>query len=203
MTDTAAALHDVARADQALIQAGLPLREGWVPRHIRREEHDGRPVTVVRFLKEARPGEGVHLTVVLDDDGVLLGYTRLDPEDPSLAGPLPAEHEAREAAFAFVTAFDPAYAAGLTVQWIARHDEHVAGPDGPAVVSGVKVKTRHRDGLYAWVVIGPGGTVLTYERDIRWDAVAGRRGTQMWLHDVWIAAREGRGPQPSSPYALA
>ncbi|MDT3398058.1 hypothetical protein RKE29_15645 [Streptomyces sp. B1866] len=205
MTHTTVTAPEIVRAERALSEAGLPTREGWRPVRVRRERHDGRPVTVVRYqdVPSDAPGEGgPHLTVVVDDTGLLLGYTRLDPEEAA-AGPQATEDEAREAAFAFLAAFAPRYATRLTVQWVAPHHERVAVPGGTAVITGTKVKTRHAAGLYAWVVVGPGGTVLTYERDIRWDSAQGRRGTEMWLHDAWIAAREGTGPQPAPPYALA
>jgi hypothetical protein len=67
----------------------------------------------------------------------------------------------------------------------------------------MKVKMHHDNGLYGWVIVGSDGQVITFERDIAWDAGEGRRGTQMWLHDAWIAAYEGAGPQPDAPYALA
>ncbi|QFG24289.1 hypothetical protein [Actinomadura sp. WMMB 499] len=70
-------------------------------------------------------------------------------------------------------------------------------------VPGTKVKARHDSGLYAWVIADGAGRVVTYERDVRWDGSAGRRGTEMWLHDAWVAAREGTGPQPGAPYAAA
>lgn len=197
---------DIARTGLALSRAGLPFHGGWEAAGTRRETHDGRPVTVVRFQQSApraaAPG-GPHLSVVLDDEDVLLGYTRLTAPPAGAERDLPGEDEARTAAFRFLTALDPQYAAALAVQWIAPHHERITGPDGaPATLSGTKVKTRHTDGLYAWVVVGADRTVLTFERDIRWDAAAGRRGTEMWLHDSWIAAREGTGAQPSAPYAL-
>ncbi|GAA2324995.1 hypothetical protein Scani_68120 [Streptomyces caniferus] len=198
---------DVARTGLALSRAGLPFHGGWEAAGTRRETHDGRPVTVVRFQQPAPQQSalsgGPHLSVVLDDEDVLLGYTRLAVPPPGAERELPGEDEARTAAFRFLTGLDPQYAAALAVQWVAPHHEQIAGPGNePVTVSGTKVKTRHPDGLYAWVVIGADRTVLTFERDIRWDSAAGRRGTEMWLHDRWIAAREGAGIQPSAPYAL-
>jgi hypothetical protein len=196
---------DVARADRALAAAGLPPRGDWRPVLTRLEEHDGRPVTVVRFQEQGTraTANGPHLTVVLDEEDVLLGYTRLAPAADGSGSP-PGGREAREAAGRFMSALDPAYAAGLSVDWVDRHDEEVTTADGTrAVVSGTKVKSHHEDGLYSWVVVGAGGQVVTYERDIRWDSAEGRRGTEMWLHDSWITAYDGEGPQPAPPYAVA
>lgn len=42
------------------------------------------------------------------------------------------------------------YVDGLSVSWIDQHDETVTMPSGEAVtVSGMKVKMRHDNGLYA------------------------------------------------------
>jgi hypothetical protein len=189
---------ELSRVDRALSAAGLPARSGWHPVLTREEEHDGRPVTVVRFQREGEPVTmgAPHLTVVLDENDVLLGYTRLDPA-AGRAKDLPGDQRAHRIATGFVGDLDPRYAAGLSVAWVDRHDEKVTTADGAEVtVSGMKVKSHHENGLYAWVIVGAGGEILTYERDIRWDSSAGRRGTQMWLHDSWIAAHDGEGAQP-------
>lgn len=64
-------------------------------------------------------------------------------------------------------------------------------------ITGMKVKGRQLStGLYAWVIVGPDEQVITFERGIAWDSSQHRRLTQMWLHDAWIAARDGFAPQP-------
>ncbi|GIH77000.1 hypothetical protein [Planobispora longispora] len=193
----------VERAERALKHAGLAVPEGWRPVHTRRERHDERPVTVVRYEPgTTRTLGGEHLTVVVDDKGTLLGYTRLTA---ATAGrPRPQADRAERAAFDWLRGFAAEHAAGLDVQWVDQHDEEIRDKAGrKRVVTGTKVKTRHPNGLYTWVIVGDRGTVLAYERDVRWDGGAGRRGTEMWLHDRWIAAHEGTGPQPDAPYALA
>ncbi|GAA3127637.1 hypothetical protein GCM10010466_18030 [Planomonospora alba] len=185
----------------ALSGTGLHIPPAWEIVGVREERHDDRRVTVIRHQPDGYRLGGPHASLVLDTDGTILGFTRLWHGDD---GPLPDRRSAEETAFRFLRRVAPDHAAGLSVQWVDRHDETVTPADGTvAEISGVKVKTRHDTGLYSWVVVGPGGTVLTYERDIAWDSGRGRRGTQMWLHDSWIAAREGTGPQPAPPYALA
>ncbi|WP_189242125.1 hypothetical protein [Planobispora rosea] len=193
----------VERAEQALKNAGLAVPDGWRPVHTRRERHDERPVAVVRYEPgTTRTLGGEHLTVVIDDEDTLLGYTRLTAE--AADRPRPQADQAERAAFEWLRGFAAEHAAGLDVQWVDRHDEEIRDRAGRRrVVTGTKVKTRHSNGLYTWIIVGERETVLAYERDVRWDGEAGRRGTAMWLHDRWIAAREGTGPQPDAPYALA
>ncbi len=189
-------------AQAALDTARLAIPAGWLPVATRHERHDDRPVTVVRYQAEAPArGGGEHVTVVLDEGGTLLGYTRMVAY---ATGALPDDDQAERQAMEWLRSFDADYAAGLTVSWIDQHDETVTDAAGTErTISGVKVKTHHESGLYAWIIVGADGQIITYERDIRWDSSAGRRGTEMWLHDTWIAAREGGGPQPDAPYAIA
>jgi hypothetical protein len=187
------------RATTALLAAGIPVRAGWVPVRVREERHDERPVTVIRFQSEGYCLGGAHLSVVVDPCDTLLGYTCLTLQRP---GVLPSTAAVREIALMFLSSLDSEYTAELRELWIAQHNEAVIGADGTQhVVSGMKVKTRHSSGLYAWVVVGPDGHVLTCERDIAWDAGAGRRATQMWLHDAWVCVHDGLGSQPDPPYA--
>ncbi|MGX2993372.1 hypothetical protein JNUCC64_03605 [Streptomyces sp. JNUCC 64] len=192
----------VHRSGKALADAGLPaVPDGWRAVRVRREAHEDRPVTVVRYERGTRRVlGGEHVTTVVDREGTLLGYTRMtpDPESPSV----PSDEAAEGTAFAWLERFAPDHAEGLSTQWVDRHDEEVRDRAGTVrAVSGAKVKTRHESGLYTWVIVGGDGEVVTYERDVRWDSSRGRRATAMWLHDKWIAAREGTGPRPGAPYA--
>lgn len=184
---------------RALATAGLAVPDGLRPVLIRAERHDDRPVTVVRYERgTARTLGGEHLTTVVDDEGTLLGYTRMTADTDTPAPP--ADRAAERAAFAWLARFVPDHTAGLTVQWVDRHDEEVRDRKGARhTVSGAKVKSRHDNGLYTWVIVDGRGRVVTYERDIRWDGRERRRATHMWLHDRWIAAREGAGPAPAAP----
>lgn len=186
----------------AAAPAELPVPAGWRVADARTENHDGTAVTVTRYERDGRRTLGAeHVSTVVARDGTLLGYTRMIA---GASGELLPEDRAREAALGWLRRHAPEYARGLDVQWVDRHDERVRTPDGREhVVPGTKVKARHASGLYAWVIVDAAGRVVTYERDVRWDASAGRRGTEMWLHDTWVAAREGTGPQPAAPYAVA
>ncbi|MEB4613684.1 hypothetical protein, partial [Leucobacter sp. M11] len=167
----------------------------------RAELHDDRPVTVTRAQPEGGPDSGgEHVTTVVGDTGTLFGYTRQTAGFG--AGELPSPDVAERIALAFLAEVDPGYAAGLTVQWVDRHDETIVTGDGAeTAVSGMKVKTRHDSGLYAWVIVGAGTEIVTYERDIRWDPSNARRHTAMWLHDAWNAARDAGGDELGGMHA--
>ena len=203
-TTTSAPAASVAEVDAAMAAAGLSAPEGWQAVSVRRELHDDRPVTVVRFEADPVPTQGgEHVTAVVDDEATLLGYTRMIASDATRQ-PLADHEEAEQHAMRWLAGFAPEYAEGLSVSWVAPHDETVTDATGAEhTISGVKVKAHHRSGLYAWVIVDRQGQVITWERDIRWDGSAGRRATQMWLHDSWIAAHDGLGPQPQPPYAVA
>jgi hypothetical protein len=197
---SAPAVPDVAEALEA---AGLSVPAAWQVVDRRRAYHDERAVTVVRWAPGARRTlGGEHATMVVDDAGVLLGWTRMSAEVADR--PVPDSEQARAAAFGWLAGFAHEHARGLEVLWVRQHDETVRDDRGARLlIRGAKVKTRQADGRYTWVVMDGRDSVLTYERDVRWDGAAGRRGTEMWLHDTWVAAREGSGAQPPAPYALA
>jgi hypothetical protein len=196
------AVTDAHRLEaDALSGTGLEIPADWDIVDVREERHDDRRVTVIRH----QPGEHLlgaeHASVVIDEHGTILGFTRLQAGEHD---GLLDDGEAESIALAFVERVAPDFADGAEVAWVDRHDEIVTDASGAEqTVSGMKVKMHHENGLYGWVIVGSDGQVITFERDITWDSGEGRRGTQMWLHDSWIAAYEGAGPQPDAPYALA
>jgi hypothetical protein len=131
---------------------------------------------------------GEHTSFVLAPDGRLKGFTRMDA---SLAGaPLPSRDSARAAALEFMRSHAPDLVATHEVHWVERHDEKVRTAAGEATVSGMKVKMRNTaDRLWMWVIVGPGRQIVTFERDIVWITMPGRRGTEKWLHDAWVVER--------------
>jgi hypothetical protein len=134
---------------------------------------------------------GEHASFVLAPDGRLKGFTRMDA---SLAGaPLPSREAARATALEFMRNHAPDLVANHEVHWVERHDETIRTATGGAMVSGMKVKMRNTaDRLWMWVIVGPSGQVVTFERDIVWITMPGRRGTEKWLHDAWVSANESQ-----------
>ncbi|GHC94759.1 hypothetical protein GCM10007079_45550 [Nocardiopsis terrae] len=194
-----------ADTDPALRGAGVELPEGWAEADERTALHDDEEVTVRRYQVDGERvlGES-HLSVVLGEDDRIVGVTLLDAGAAGDPDDLPTHDQARETAYNWLARQDSDYLEGLTEQWVDRHDEVVVDAEGrERVIPGVKVKTRHDDGRYAWVIVGAGARIVTFERDVTWDSSAQRRSTQMWLHDRWIAAVEGTGEHPPAPAAVA
>ncbi|WP_344074546.1 hypothetical protein [Nocardiopsis metallicus] len=197
--------EDAAGGDPALRGTGVEIPEGWAEADESTVLQDGEEVTVRRYQADGeRVLGGSHLSVVLGEDDRLVGLTRLEAEAAGDPEDLPSHEQAREAAYTWLAQQDSEYLEGLTEQWVDRHDEVVVDADGQeAVIPGIKVKTRHDDGRYAWVIVGVGARIVAFERDVTWDSAAQRRSTQMWLHDAWVAAVEGTGDQPPAPAAPA
>lgn len=185
-----------------VLPAGLTIPDGFVHQHVRHELHEDIPVTVTRYQRTPTLAYGnEHVTTVMGtEDGILYGYTRQIATSDENA--LPETETARTIAFDFLNEVDADYTAGLRELWIDRHDEQITGADGkPTTVAGIKVKTVHENGLYAWVIVGERGQVITYERDVAWISAEARRHTHMWLHDQWITAHDAGGPELDTPLA--
>ncbi|QUD81997.1 hypothetical protein J8M97_19950 [Gordonia polyisoprenivorans] len=123
---------------------------------------------------------------------------------PGITGPLPSPTLAEHIAHDVFAALDPRYARHLSpmrVDTQTRTWRTVDGTDVEIVVQWVK--HMHPNGTYNWVTVGPGGAIVEVERESHWDYPAGRRATEQWDHDGWIAAREGTGPQLAAPNAFA
>ncbi|WP_040879295.1 hypothetical protein [Marinobacterium rhizophilum] len=155
---------------------------------------DDTPATLLRYerLDGGNTGlGGEHISAIIGDNGVLKGYTRMDVKFEDTA--LPDEKKARSIAMDYLRRTAPDLLRDMRVLWIARHDEtvHTAAAGGArkeVTLAGMKVKCRNRaDGLYFWVVVGADDEIVTFERDVRWITFPGKRGTEQWLHDAWLA----------------
>lgn len=195
ITDRVSTLASSERNTVPPIHPSLIVPETFTVVTTRQEHHDAHSVTVTRAQESAAPSYGgAHVTTVIGEDGTLYGYTR--QTEGFSAESMPTAEAAERTAFDVLRSIDPAFTDGLTVQWVDRHDETIAGADGsPVTVSGMKVKTRHDSGLYSWVIVGADNQVITYERDVTWDTGHSRRQTAMWLHDRWISARDNGGAE--------
>lgn len=151
---------------------------------------DRNRATLVRYERANGSNVGLggeHVSFVVAPDGRLKGFTRMDS---SLSGAaLPSREIAQATALEFMRVHAPDLVATHEVHWVERHDESVRTASGRMTVSGMKVKMRNRaDRLWMWVIVGLDGQVVTFERDIVWINMPGRRGTEKWLHDSWVAA---------------
>lgn len=160
---------------------------------------DGEPVWHLRYEPAGAAGDrpnlgGAHYSAVVTPEGTLKGVTWLDRR--FAAGALPTPERAREVAQGYLRAVAPDLLDRMEVRWVRPHEERIRVTDATAgtreaSVTGMKVKCRNgADKRFFWVIVGPGETVLTFERDIVWNSLRQKRETEQWLHDAWLADRQ-------------
>lgn len=154
---------------------------------------DGAPAWHLRYERsDGRNGGlgGEHYSMVLSPSGQLLGKTWFSAAQ--CHGELPSVAQAQRIAHSYLEQQAPDLLPGMALQWVQPHDEtlRTTAADGQPrqhTLTGMKVKCRNeRDGRYFWVIVGPDGVVLTFERDIVWDFTRSLRQTEKWLHDSWL-----------------
>ena len=131
-----------------------------------------------------RLGEA-HFSVVWSEQGYLKGFADIRLQQTRR---LPDKMEAQAAADAFLQQYAPDLLHNREVDWIDRHEETLRNNGQTRTLSGMKVKMRNRsDGRWFWVIIGSHGRPIIFERDIVWINFPGKRQTEKWLHDDWLA----------------
>lgn len=179
-------------ADTEAVMATLPIPAGYTSASAADVTVDGEPAQLVRYERADNRNSGVggeHFSVVVGQSGKLKGFTRMD-----LAlreGELPDQEGARGIAMRFLSAHAPDLLPTLSISFIAPHDETIRAGGQDVTLAGMKVKMRNTaDSRWFWVIVGSDRQVMVFERDIVWANLQGRRQTEMWLHDSWLA-REG------------
>lgn len=156
----------------------------------RRVTIDGESADWVRYQPPAQSGIRLgeaHFSVIWSAQGKLQGFADMRlPEDAAL----PDKAAAQAAADAFLRQYAPDLLRDREIHWIDRHDETLHHDGQRGTLSGMKVKMRNRsDGRWFWVIVGGHGRPIVFERDIVWISFPGKRQTEKWLHDDWLAAR--------------
>jgi hypothetical protein len=196
-----AVLQDIVQVPEEIAAQTSP-PDGFVLRWVQEVTLDGEPATLLRFTpagaERCTPG-GEHYSALVTPAGILKGETRMDARlsEERTRVALPTEDDARAVALRYLAEHAPDLATSGEIHWVAPHAEKVLltadeVPGGLAVtVTGLKVKCRNTaDGRWFWIIVGPGGQVITFERDIVWNTSLGMRRTEMWLHDLWLVYRE-------------
>ncbi|MFP4100567.1 hypothetical protein [Coleofasciculus sp.] len=159
---------------------------------------DGEAVWHLRYERDDQQNQGLygeHLSVVVSQDSNRLkGITWMDAKLSH--GDLPNQESAQKAAIAYLQDNAPDLLNSMDVQWIKPHDEQIqirqeTGEAQTVTITGMKVKCYNpADGSYFWVIVGPQEQIITFERDIIWSTNLGRRQTEKWLHDQWVAQQQ-------------
>lgn len=166
------------------------------------QKRNREKVTVERY-QAAKPTvmNGPHVTVIYGRDGRLISYNNFAVQSTA---DLPSDQEAITIATSVFEQLDSKYASGLSYMRIDRLSRYYIDEAGHEIdIPILWVKFAHKNGSYNWVSVGAGGKVIEVERESKWDYWRSRRATEEWNYDDWVLARNGMGPQPSSPEALA
>ncbi|MFT6914705.1 MAG: hypothetical protein ACJAWL_001001 [Motiliproteus sp.] len=168
---------------------------------------DGKPAVLTRFEKRKGVHNGLyaeHLSTVTTAEGALQGFVSMDLKnviaDPEM---LPQPEHAKAIADKYLAEVAPDLLQDRKILWVDVHDETLRISDNAdgyseVRVQGMKVKSRNtRTGLYFWVIVGADEQVMVFERDIRWIIFPGKRGTEQWLHDAWLAKKLGTERLPA------
>ncbi len=154
---------------------------------------DGEQATLTRFEREDGHNCGLggeHFSVVVSKTGLLKGFAHIGLAYSS--GILPSPERAQEIALNFLHESAPDLLLRMKIHWINPHDEAFCvirnGKPERITLTGMKVKVKNTgDGRWFWVIVSPNERVTVFERDIVWVTFPGRRRTEKWLHDQWLA----------------
>lgn len=196
MAETSTAqLSSAATASPQGVLAALPVPEGYANVEQGPVEVDGESALLIRMERiDKRNGGlgGEHFSAVIAPSGKLKGFVRMDLA--LRGGALPSQDEAHDIAMHFLSVHAADLLLRHAVSFIAPHDETIRANGESTALTGMKVKMRHlADGRWFWVIVGADREVMVFERDIVWANLKGRRQTEKWLHDSWLAEQRKAG----------
>lgn len=150
---------------------------------------DNVPAYLFRFEKQENKGfGGEYFSFLISENKQILGFTNMDKKysDTKMLSKAETEKIAKK----FLLKMDKSLADDLKNLWIERHDEEILVNGQKTVLAGMKYKCyRSSQKDYAWVIVGFDGSVITFERSIKWNTIAQKRITEKWLHDSWLAKK--------------
>lgn len=143
-----------------------------------------------RFEKQENNGlGGEYFSFLISENKQILGFTNMDKKYANLKMLSKSENE--KTAKEFLLKIDKSLANDLKNLWTERHDEEIIINGQKIILAGMKYKCyRSSQNDYAWVIVGFDGSVMTFERNIKWNNVAHKRITEKWLHDSWLKEQQ-------------
>ncbi|KAF2334536.1 nuclear transport factor 2 family protein [Flavobacterium nitrogenifigens] len=153
---------------------------------VKRIKADNTPAFLFRFEKPENNDTEEHFSFVISEkDKQILGFTIMDQKYSN--SKIVSKKDAEKTAKDFLLKLDNSLAGELKNLWIERHDEKVTINKTETIVSGMKYKCYNASRQdYVWVIVGFDNSVITFERNIKWDNNKHERITEKWLHDNWI-----------------
>lgn len=124
--------------------------------------------------------------IISEKEKQILGFTYMDTKYATQK--MISKEQTKAIAIEFLVKVDSTLAINVRNLWIAQHDEKIVVNGKPLTISGMKYKC-HREikDDYAWVIVGFDGSIITFERNIKWNYRDKIRITEKWLHDSWIS----------------
>lgn len=165
------------------------------------ERRNKQDVTILRFQKDGTfklNGPRI-IAIFIKDTIVSIKSLTAVP-----TGKLASNERAEVVAKSIFAKSNRNYARGLSFIRIEQQQREFIDDNGRTSQFPVLwIKFGHSNGSYNWVTLAADNQLIEMEIDSRWDYFHGRRKTEMWDNDDWVLAREGKGPQLTSPNALA
>lgn len=157
---------------------------------VKKVKADNVPAYLFRFEKQENKGLGGEcFSFIISEDKQILGFTNMDKKYSNFK--MLPKSETEKIAKDFLLKLDNALANSLKNLWIERHDEEINVNGEKTVLAGMKYKCyRASQNDYAWVIVGFDGSVITFERNIKWNNNEQKRITEKWLHDNWISENQ-------------
>lgn len=154
---------------------------------------DGETAVLTRYSRQDGRNDalgGEHFSTIIATDGTLKGFTHMSLDLVDKA--LPSREKSEQIARAFLQEHAPDLLDRMEISWIDPHDEPLTvnqnGTTQTLTLTGMKVKARNLvDGRWFWVIVGTDEKPMVFERDIVWISFPGKRQTEKWLHDAWLA----------------
>lgn len=172
-------------------QSQVTIPENYHFHSVQKIEADIIPAFLFRYQKDENKGiNGEHFSfIVSEKHKQVLGFTNMDKRYANLE--MLSKDETEKIAKAFLEKLDRSLSLDLKNLWIERHDEQIfVDNDKPVTIAGMKYKCyRQSTDDYAWVIVGFDGSIVTFERNIKWKMDEQRRITEKWLHDNWLTDR--------------
>lgn len=154
---------------------------------------DNEQVFLFRYQKDKSENKNrEHFSFVMsENEKQILGFTYMDKKFSN--SKMIAKSDTKKIAEKFLKGLDPSLVSELKNLWIEKHDEQVFIDSKGITISGMKYKCyRASTNDYCWVIVGFDGTIITFERNIKWDNEAGKRISEKWLHDSWVSSNSKR-----------
>ncbi|AJW62313.1 Putative lumazine-binding protein [Elizabethkingia miricola] len=155
-------------------------------RSVMRVNADEVPAYLFRYEKDNRGFGQEHFSFIISESKKqILGFTNMDKKYADLK--MLSKKETEKIAKEFLLKLDKSLTDNLKNIWIERHDEEVIINGNNTILAGMKYKCYNAsENNYAWVIVGSDGSIISFERNIKWNNKEHKRITEKWLHDSWI-----------------